>query len=507
MPSALFLKLRSAVRNGIQRTECELQDSLEILIGKGKLGFRNYRFFHSSSLSGLADLQGFVPSGTVLAACSDSLSVNCGRNISAVGAFSRTVSVPSVSGPAFQVCRYHIDCALVDSSQIPPPVSKCQSNPMAVSSSGVVIGGFVDSLKLKHGHLSSSASSADILYGNRSIHPRISFKNLEKPNNYAIYGQLLHSIGKRWCNCNLSSGSGSRAFHSSLPSCLSAGTARDVSFDNSGGEEQVTSSEEKISAGKTLKLLSGSCYLPHPDKEDTGGEDAHFICADEQAIGVADGVGGWADLGIDAGQFSRELMSKSVSAIQEEPKGSINPARVLEKAHSSIKAKGSSTACVIALGDQVLHAINLGDSGFMVVRDGCTIFRSPVQQHDFNFTYQLESGNNADLPSSGQIFAVPIAPGDVIIAGTDGLFDNLYNNEITAVVVHALRAGFGPEVTAQKIAALARERAQAKDRQTPFSTAAQDAGFRYYGGKLDDITVVVSYVTSSDEVCLFLSCI
>ena len=52
---------------------------------------------------------------------------------------------------------------------------------------------------------------------------------------------------------------------------------------------------------------------------------------------------------------------------------------------------------------QGLHAINLGDSGFMVVRDGCTIFRSPVQQHDFNFTYQLESGSNGDLPSSGQV--------------------------------------------------------------------------------------------------------
>ncbi|GJV51431.1 increased DNA methylation 3-like protein [Tanacetum coccineum] len=34
-------------------------------------------------------------------------------------------------------------------------------------------------------------------------------------------------------------------------------------------------------------------------------------------------------------------------------------------------------------------AINLGDSGFMIV-DGCTVFRSPAQQHDFNFTYQLE---------------------------------------------------------------------------------------------------------------------
>ncbi|RVW71987.1 putative protein phosphatase 2C 55 [Vitis vinifera] len=88
------------------------------------------------------------------------------------------------------------------------------------------------------------------------------------------------------------------------------------------------------------------------------------------------------------------------------------------------------------------------------------------------------------------VFTIPVAPGDVIVAGTDGLFDNLYNSEVTAVVVHAVRAGLGPQVTAQKIAALARQRAQDRMRQTPFSTAAQDAGFRYYGGKLDDITLV-----------------
>ncbi|GMP58757.1 hypothetical protein CsSME_00022318 [Camellia sinensis var. sinensis] len=122
-----------------------------------------------------------------------------------------------------------------------------------------------------------------------------------------------------------------------------------------------------------------------------------------------------------------------------------------------------------------LHAINLGDSGLIVVRDGCTIFRSPVQQHDFNFTYQLESGNGGDLPSSGQVFTIPVAPGEVVIAGTDGLFDNLYN-EVTAVVAHAMRAGLGPQVTAQKIAALACQRVQDKNRQTPFSTAAQDTG-------------------------------
>jgi len=102
-----------------------------------------------------------------------------------------------------------------------------------------------------------------------------------------------------------------------------------------------------------LKLFSGSCYLPHPDKEDYGGEDAHFICVDEQAIGVADGVGGWADVGVNAGLFAQELMSHSVRAVEEEPKGSVDPASVLEKAHSFTKAKGSSTACIIALTDTV----------------------------------------------------------------------------------------------------------------------------------------------------------
>uniref|UniRef100_A0A3Q7JA18 Protein phosphatase n=1 Tax=Solanum lycopersicum TaxID=4081 RepID=A0A3Q7JA18_SOLLC len=58
-----------------------------------------------------------------------------------------------------------------------------------------------------------------------------------------------------------------------------------------------------IRIDRTLKLNFGSCYLPHPNKEDTGAEDAHFICSDELAIGVADVVGGLADIGIDAGKW------------------------------------------------------------------------------------------------------------------------------------------------------------------------------------------------------------
>ncbi|KAL9378490.1 hypothetical protein Peur_029825 [Populus x canadensis] len=324
----------------------------------------------------------------------------------------------------------------------------------------------------------------------------VKMRNGELPKSRLVCGNLmLDAIRRNGKANNLVLGPLLKNLYSSSSVCVFGRAAQDVSFDGNSSEEQ--SVDSTVVSGLNLKLLSGSCYLPHPDKEETGGEDAHFICKDEQVIGIADGVGGWADVGVNAGEFSRELMSHSVNAIQEEPSGSIDPARVLEKAHANMKAKGSSTACIIALKSEGLHAINLGDSGFMVVRDGCTVFESPVQQHGFNFTYQLETGNGGDLPSSGQVFTIPVAPGDVIIAGTDGLFDNLYNNEVTAVVVHAIRTGLGPEATAQKIAALARQRALDTNRQTPFSTAAQDAGYRYYGGKLDDVTVVVSYVTSS----------
>lgn len=87
-------------------------------------------------------------------------------------------------------------------------------------------------------------------------------------------------------------------------------------------------------------------------------------------------------------------------------------------------------------------------------------------------------------------------PGDVVVAGSDGLFDNLYAKEIAALVAEAVNEKLSPSDTAQKIAALARVRALDMKHPSPFSAAAQKAGYLYYGGKLDDLTVVVSYVSS-----------
>lgn len=40
----------------------------------------------------------------------------------------------------------------------------------------------------------------------------------------------------------------------------------------------------------------------------------------------------------------------------------------------------------------MLHAANLGDSGFMVIRGDQVVYKSPAQQHSFNFPFQLGRG-------------------------------------------------------------------------------------------------------------------
>ena len=55
--------------------------------------------------------------------------------------------------------------------------------------------------------------------------------------------------------------------------------------------------------------------IPHPDKVEKGGEDAVFTSSRYAALtrsllAVADGVGGWADSGVDPAFYSRKLCKK-----------------------------------------------------------------------------------------------------------------------------------------------------------------------------------------------------
>ncbi|XP_074348743.1 putative protein phosphatase 2C 80 isoform X2 [Apium graveolens] len=372
--------------------------------------------------------------------------------------------------------------------------SHCTNIMASASAAGDIV---VDGLISRFGNVTSFAIPIGV-YCNENVGCR-SFQNFSMrlrsrepyDNRWLVRGYFIFDVTQRSFSSSSNFDPSFKTAHASSSPCYSDGLVPDMTVNGLSCSQQLATTNVPAHhcrhdlAEKNLKLLSGSCYLPHPDKEETGGEDAHFICVNEQVIGVADGVGSWADVGVNAGLYARELMSNSVGAILNEPEDGIDPARVLTRAHSATKAKGSSTACIICLKEEGIHAINLGDSGFIIVRDGCTVFESPVQQHGFNFPYQLECSSRSDQPNSGQVFMIPVVPGDVIVAATDGLFDNLFNE------------GLNPDALSQKLAASAQQRAQDKYKQTPFSTAAKEAGFRYYGGKLDDITVLVSHISSS----------
>lgn len=103
------------------------------------------------------------------------------------------------------------------------------------------------------------------------------------------------------------------------------------------------------------------------------GEDNYFIAQkskNEVAVGVADGVGGWAELGYDSSAISRELCkaieSDYLNAKDQEK--SSYPTQLLGQAFEKIQKEqivkvGGTTACLgVFKPEGVLRVANLGDS-------------------------------------------------------------------------------------------------------------------------------------------------
>merc|ERR1711977_720660 len=108
-----------------------------------------------------------------------------------------------------------------------------------------------------------------------------------------------------------------------------------------------------------------------------------------------------------------------------------------------------------------------GDSGFIVVREKQVLFKSPSQQHSFNFPYQVSSlPKYSDNPMSAQTFNLEVKPGEL----------------------------------AHVISKITMEVAADTKRDTPFSYGARQVGFPHeFGGKMDDVTVVVSYIMRNSK--------
>jgi len=215
-----------------------------------------------------------------------------------------------------------------------------------------------------------------------------------------------------------------------------------------------------------------------------------------KAIGVADGVGGWGDIGVDPALYSRMLMASGKYSADSTHPSVRDPVKIMAEAYEhSTDIQGSSTCCIVVLDGYCLKTANLGDSGFLVLRGSDIVFRSKEQQHSFNFPYQLGTGS-ADMPYHAVTITVNIQPGDLVIVGSDGLWDNLYDDEIVELATQASE----PMTIAQLIARRAHEIAGSKTLISPFAKAARENGYPLAtGGKMDDISVVVARIVLSSD--------
>ncbi|KAG2374124.1 hypothetical protein C9374_011203 [Naegleria lovaniensis] len=272
------------------------------------------------------------------------------------------------------------------------------------------------------------------------------------------------------------------------------------------------------------------------DEKLYGGEDAFFIqdnndmtCHNNpykvdpknsvQCVGVADGVGGWSQYGRDSSLMSRQLMQNCYFYSLYNGKEYEDPAKLIERSYSDIVEKkqvlaGSTTCCVLTLDETngLLKSANIGDSGFLVMRrkqqtDGTPskgpyelLYRSMPQQHYHNAPYQLAiipeylRGRFDDSPKDAVCHSLKLCNGDLIIVGTDGLFDNLYDHQIVEFVNQNLdKSEFE---LAKNLLLKARQIAFGYEnvKSTPFQDQSEKNGFFYLGGKPDDITVVVARV-------------
>ncbi|KAF7534185.1 hypothetical protein G7Z17_g13397 [Cylindrodendrum hubeiense] len=297
-----------------------------------------------------------------------------------------------------------------------------------------------------------------------------------------------------------------------------------------------------------------------PSARPESGHDAFFVSrlndSGSVAFGLADGVGGWVDSGVDPADFSHGFCDYMAIAAHEYKADSDPPLtarKLMQKGYDAIcqdrsLRAGGSTACVgIAGADGNLEVANLGDSGFLQLRlNGVHTYSEP-QTHAFNTPFQLSlvppsvaarmaafgGAQLSDLPRDADVTQHSLRHGDVIVFATDGVLDNLFNQDILRIASRVLvssgawvmtetggarvvdlleplvklpEASAGKAVTLQSTLATeivtAAKRASVNTKlDGPFAKEVQ----KYYpqenwhGGKVDDICVIVAVVNEESE--------
>ncbi|KAK5126961.1 hypothetical protein LTR85_008319 [Meristemomyces frigidus] len=198
------------------------------------------------------------------------------------------------------------------------------------------------------------------------------------------------------------------------------------------------------------------------------GEDAFFAATvggskHNVAFGLADGVGGWQDQGVDPSEFSHGLcgVMAGTAYLHEGLKQgkNVKPLDLLQTAYDAVisNPKIDAGGCTASLGvaDERGHVetANLGDSGWIIFGPGKVAHRSQPQTHAFNTPYQLSKTPSrmqaqhaifggatqiSEMPEHADIEEHQLKHGDIVLFGTDGVWDNLSAQDTLAIITRVM---------------------------------------------------------------------
>lgn len=119
------------------------------------------------------------------------------------------------------------------------------------------------------------------------------------------------------------------------------------------------------------------------------------------------------------------------------------------------------------------------------------IYCSQPQEHSFNFPMQI--GTHGDNPLLAKEEEVQLEEGDLVILGTDGLFDNMYKYMILDTI-EEIQDNKNIRNVGTVIGKKAFDLSLNENYLSPFSINAKiSIGRLYIGGKSDDITISLAY--------------
>lgn len=182
------------------------------------------------------------------------------------------------------------------------------------------------------------------------------------------------------------------------------------------------------------------------------GDDVAFVkeSNDQILIGLSDGVSGNRHHGFDPYEFAHTLILSCLKASDRV----MNPSSMRGLIHRAIRSVeqqevfGSATLCLLSIEKKssCLRSINIGDSGFMLIRQNRLVMRSNPQYHRGSSPFQLSFFPKDDLfsanltrlyhdkPSDGEYSELHLQLGDLLLVASDGLFDNLYEDFIVQIL-------------------------------------------------------------------------